>query len=279
MVDSSHVDDEREGRLSGPSGREHFRKGNKSSDTWPRHTDENESGVRPAAADCTAPRKACLATLTLRQRERLAAQLAAAHLTLSLDFGSFPSWLSLNPSASSPSPPPSSYHHSIATPSPPPFPHIPLPERRRTWHMQPLSRHPPASLARNKKLDTALSLSLNDPSDPSLPTDTTVHIHRAPLAQIDQQNVAPTPAEHSPLSRVPPEPIPPTRALGKPMPRRSSYTGEDGLYTASTSSQSPPYRRLSQYVSLFFFYSDRFATFPPPSNLNSCREEISVLSE
>jgi hypothetical protein len=80
MVDSSHVDDEREGRLSGPSGREHFRKGNKSSGTWPRHADENEFGVRPAAADCTAPRKACLATLTLRQRERLAAQ--PAHLTL-----------------------------------------------------------------------------------------------------------------------------------------------------------------------------------------------------
>ena len=119
--------------------------------------------------------------------------------------------------------------------------------------MQPLSRHIPAPLTRNKKLDTARSLSLNDPSDPSLPTDTTVHIHRAPLAQIDQQNVAPTPAELSPLSRVPLEPFPPTRALGKPvMPRRSSYTGEDGLYTASTSSQSPPYRRLSQCVFHFF---------------------------
>jgi hypothetical protein len=246
MGDSSHVDDEQDGG-------ENFRKGNKSSDTWPRHADENEFGVRPAAADCTAPRKACLATLTLRQRERLAAHCDCQLLiSLSLNFGSFPSWLSLNPSASSPSPPSSSYHHSIGAPSPPPFPHIPLPERRRTWHMQPLSRHPPASLARNKKLDTALSLSLNDPSDPSLTTDTTVHIHRAPLAQIDQQNVAPTPAEHSPLSRVPPETIPPTRALGKPMPRRSSYTGEDGHYTASTSSQSPPYRRLSQYVSLFF---------------------------
>jgi hypothetical protein len=128
--------------------------------------------------------------------------------------------------------------------------------------MQPLSRHLPTSLVRNKKLDTALSLSLNDPSDPSLPADTTVHIHRAPLAQIDQQNVAPT-AELSPLARSPLEPIPPTRALGKPiMPRRSSYTGEDGLYTASTSSQSPPYRRLSQYVYLFSPYLNYFATFP-----------------
>ena len=54
MGDSSHVDDEK-GRLSGPSGREDFRKGNKSSGTWPRHADENEFGVRPAAADCTAP--------------------------------------------------------------------------------------------------------------------------------------------------------------------------------------------------------------------------------
>ena len=130
--------------------------------------------------------------------------------------------------------------------------------------MQPLSRHLPSSLARNKKLDTALSLSLNDPSDPSLPTDTTVHIHRAPLAQIDQQNVAPTPAELSPLSRAPPEPIPPARALGKPiMPRRSSYTGEDGLYTANTSSQSPPYRRLSQYV-FHFFLLESFCHLPSP---------------
>ena len=129
--------------------------------------------------------------------------------------------------------------------------------------MQPLSRHFPASLARNKKLDTALSLSLNDPSDPTLPTDTTVHIHRAPLAQIDQQNVASTPAELSPLARAPPEQIPPTRALGKPMPRRSSYTGEDALYSASTSSQSPPYRRLSQYVSHFFFLPEPFCHLPP----------------
>jgi hypothetical protein len=62
MGDSSHVDDEREGRFSGPAGREHFRKGNKSSGTWPRHADENEFGARPAAADCTAPeeRKAWL---------------------------------------------------------------------------------------------------------------------------------------------------------------------------------------------------------------------------
>src|SRR5258708_27409592 len=132
--------------------------------------------------------------------------------------------------------------------------------------MQPLSRQFPASLARNKKLDTALSLSLNDPSDPSLPTDTTVHIHRAPLAQIDQQNVVPTPPDLSPLSRAPPEPIPPTRALGKPiMPRRSSSTAEDSLYGASTSSQSPPYRRLSQYVFLFFFFLlETFLPLPSP---------------
>lgn len=30
--------------------------------------------------------------------------------------------------------------------------------------------------------------------------------------------------------------------------RRSSYTGEDSLYTAGASSQSSAYRRLSQYV-------------------------------
>jgi hypothetical protein len=132
--------------------------------------------------------------------------------------------------------------------------------------MQPLSRlsNLSTSLARNKKLDTARSLSLNDPSDPSLSTDTAVHIHRAPLAQIDQQNFAPTPADISPLSRAPPESIPPTRALGKPiMPRRSSYTGEDSLYAASSSSQNSSYRRLSQYVFQFFFsYLNHFATFP-----------------
>lgn len=148
----------------------------------------------------------------------------------------------------------------------PPFPHIPLPERRRTWHMQPLSRlsNLPTSLARNKKLDTARSLSLNDPSDPT--DTTTVHIHRAPLAQIDQQNFAPTPADLSPLSRAPPELIPPTRALGKPiMPRRSSYTGEDSLYAAGSSSQSSSYRRLSQYVFQYFFHTlNPFATFSPP---------------
>lgn len=148
--------------------------------------------------------------------------------------------------------------------------------------MQPLSRHSnlPTSLARNKKLDTALSLTLNDPSDPSLSTDTTVHIHRAPLAQIDQQNFPPTLADISPLSRAPPELIPPTRALGKPiMPRRSSYTGEDSLYVGGSSSQTSSYRRLSQYVFQHFFsHLNHFATFPS-SNLNSRREEISVLSE
>jgi hypothetical protein len=250
------------GRLSGPSGREHFRKGNKSSGTWPRHADENEFGARPAAADCTAPeeRKAWLPCDPDAETTR--ATRSPSH-SLSTYFGSLPSWLSLIHTASSAAPPPSYYHtiSAVLGPSPPPI-RKSLPERRCTWHMQPLSRHPPASLARNKKLDTALSLSLNDPSDPSLPTDTTVHI-RAPLAQIDQQNVAPTPAEHSPLSRAPPEPIPPTRALGKPMPRRSSYTGEDGLYTASTSSQSPPYRRLSQYVSHFFSYLNLLPPFPP----------------
>ena len=122
--------------------------------------------------------------------------------------------------------------------------------------MQPLSRlsNLPSPLPRNKKLDTALSLTLNDPSDSSLSTDTTVHIHRAPLAQIDQQNFPPTPPDLSPLSRAPPDSIPPTRALGKPiMPRRSSYTGEDSFYAAGTSSQSSSYRRLSQYVFHFFF--------------------------
>lgn len=148
--------------------------------------------------------------------------------------------------------------------------------------MQPLSRlsNLPSPLPRNKKLDTALSLTLNDPSDSSLSTDTTVHIHRAPLAQIDQQNFPPTPPDLSPLSRAPPDSIPPTRALGKPiMPRRSSYTGEDSFYAAGTSSQSSSYRRLSQYVFHFFFSLESFCHLPCPSNLNSCREEISVLSE
>jgi len=122
--------------------------------------------------------------------------------------------------------------------------------------MQPLSRipHPSISLTRNKKLDTAVSLTQNDPSDPSSSPDTIVRIHRAPLAQIDQQLVTTTPKDLispviSPLAHPPSELIPPSRAVGNPtMPRRSSYTGEETLFAAAGSSQSSAHRRLSQYV-------------------------------
>lgn len=141
--------------------------------------------------------------------------------------------------------------------------------------MQSLSRlsYIPTSLTRNKKLDTAASLTGNLPSDPSLSTDTTVHVHRAPLAQIDQQQFfAPSTTDFisqalTPLSRGSSESIPPpTRTIAKPMTtRRSSYTGEDSLYTASGSSQSSAYRRASQYVFNFFsyrLYMPRHFSFP-----------------
>ncbi|KAI0249594.1 hypothetical protein BJV78DRAFT_654441 [Lactifluus subvellereus] len=124
--------------------------------------------------------------------------------------------------------------------------------------MQSLSRlsYIPTSLTRNKKLDTTASLTGNDPSDPSLSIDTTVHVHRAPLAQIGQQLFTPSTTDlisqaFTPLSRGSSESIPPTtRAIGKPMTtRRSSYTGEDNVYTAGGSSQSSAYRRASHDLS------------------------------
>jgi hypothetical protein len=152
--------------------------------------------------------------------------------------------------------------------------------------MLPPSRlpHPPASLNRNKKLDTAASVIRGNPSDPSLPPDTTAHhVHRAPLAQIDQQLFVTTTATTSnnainngslsaadlassalsSLPRAPSESILPSRALGKPtMPRRSSYTGEDGPYApGGGSSQGPAYRRLSQYVLFQFSFSSSISYF------------------
>jgi hypothetical protein len=123
--------------------------------------------------------------------------------------------------------------------------------------MQSLSRlsYLPASLTRNNKLNTAASLTRSDPSDPSLSADSTLHLHRAPLAQIDQQLfthsaadiISPTPLSHT-------EAVPSSRGIGKPiMPRRASYTNEDNLYSmviGNNSSQSslPAHRRLSQCV-------------------------------
>jgi hypothetical protein len=145
--------------------------------------------------------------------------------------------------------------------------------------MQSLSRlsHLPASLTRNKKLDTTTSLTRDDPSDPSFTADTTVHVRRAPLAQIDQQLFAHSPVDFtspalSPHPRAPSESILPPRAVGKPiMPRRSSYTSEDSLYTA-TGNSSQAYRRLSQYVFNFRFHHFLCASSVFPSNLNSTRE-------
>jgi len=164
--------------------------------------------------------------------------------------------------------------------------------------MQSQSRlpHLPASVNRNKKLDTAASLTRNNSSDPALSIDTTVHIHRAPLAQIDHQLLVTTPATTtitnstvsvdlaspalSPLAHIPSELIPPPRTVGKStMPRRSSYTGEDNLYATGGASQGPAYRRLSQYVlfnfHLYIIFSPHFFRFPfthtQTSNLNNCR--------
>lgn len=128
--------------------------------------------------------------------------------------------------------------------------------------MQSLSRlsYLPASLTRNNKLNPAATLTRNDPSDPSLSADTTLHLHRAPLAQIDQQLFT-----HSATDIISPaithtssEAVPSSRGIGKPtMSRRASYTNEDNLYSmgiGNSSSQGslPAYRRLSQCV------------FPPP---------------
>ena len=128
--------------------------------------------------------------------------------------------------------------------------------------MQSLSRlsYLPASLTRNNKLNNAASLPRSDPSDPSLSADTTtLHLHRAPLAQIDQQLFTQSAADIispaiTPLSHSSSEAVPSSRGIGKPiMARRASYTTEDNLYSmaiANNSSQStlPAYRRLSQCV-------------------------------
>jgi hypothetical protein len=158
---------------------------------------------------------------------------------------------------SSPCHPTHSIHTNLYTPTPLPLPSI-HPAISSSKQMQSLSRLPyiPVSLTRNKKLDTATSLTGNDTSDPSLSADTTIHhVHRAPLAQIDQLLFTPSSTDLispalTPLSRASFESIPPTtRSIGKPMTtRRSSYTGEDGLYSAGGSSQSSVYRRSSQYV-------------------------------
>jgi hypothetical protein len=140
--------------------------------------------------------------------------------------------------------------------------------------MQSQSRQPhlSPSLNRNKKLDTTASLARSSPSDPSLSADTSVHVHRAPLAQIDQQlfvstaitaiNINSTVSADltspalTPLARASSESTPPSRVVGKPtMPRRSSYTSEESLYAPGGGSQGPAYRRLSQYVFFQFFAS------------------------
>ena len=121
--------------------------------------------------------------------------------------------------------------------------------------MQSLSRlsYLPTSLTRNKKLNTAAR---SDQSDPSLSADSGVHLHRAPLAQIDQQLFSHSASDIiSPaiaLSHTSSEAVPASRGIGKPiMARRASYTNEDNLFTMAISnnnSQSslPAYRRLSQ---------------------------------
>lgn len=109
--------------------------------------------------------------------------------------------------------------------------------------------------------------------------DTTLHIHRAPLAQIDHQLLVTNSAANtitnstvaadltspalSPLARIQSESIPPPRALEKfAMPRRSSYTGEDNMYTTSGASQGPAFRRLSQYVSFNFHFAYHIFSTP-----------------
>lgn len=122
--------------------------------------------------------------------------------------------------------------------------------------MQSLSRlsYLPTSLTRNKKLNTAAR---SDPSDNSLSADSAVHLHRAPLAQIDQQLFSHSASDIispaiTPLSHTSSEAVPASRGIGKPiMARRASYTNEDNLFSMAISnnnSQSslPAYRRLSQ---------------------------------
>ncbi|KAH9969275.1 hypothetical protein BGW80DRAFT_638085 [Lactifluus volemus] len=126
--------------------------------------------------------------------------------------------------------------------------------------MHPLSRlsHIPASFTRNKNLDTSPSHSGNHTSDSS--SDSAIHVHRAPLAQIDQQLFNPAPTDIispalTPLSTASFDSIPlTTRTFGKSMtPRRSSYTAEDILYSAGNGSQNSVHRRSSQYVFKFTF--------------------------
>ena len=141
------------------------------------------------------------------------------------------------------------------------LPHPILSEPPSCVPMQSLSRlsYLPASLTRNKKLNTAASLARSDPSDPLLSADATLHLHRAPLAQIDQQLFTPSAADIisptiTPLSHTSSEAVPSSRGIGKPiMARRASYTNEDNLYSmaiGNNSSQSslPAYRRHSQCV-------------------------------
>lgn len=156
--------------------------------------------------------------------------------------------------------------------------------------MQSQSRLPhltPSVNHHNKKLDTAPSLNTrNNASDPS---NTSLHIHRAPLAQIDHQLLVTSSAATtitnssvvtdlaspalSPLARIQSESIPPPRTLEKlTVPRRSSYTGEDNMYTAGGASQGPAFRRLSQYVSFNFhclhiIFSPRLFRFSLPKLL------------
>jgi len=121
--------------------------------------------------------------------------------------------------------------------------------------MQSLSRlsYLPASLTRNKKLNRS------DPPDPSLSSDSTLHLHRAPLAQIDQQLFTHSAADIispaiTPMSHPSTEVVP-SRGIAKPiMARRASYTIEDNnLYSMAVTNNSsqgshPAYRRLSQCV-------------------------------
>jgi len=140
--------------------------------------------------------------------------------------------------------------------------------------MQSQSRlpHLTATVNHNKKLDTAASLTTrNNSSDRSMSVDTTLHIHRAPLARIDHQLLVTSSSATtitnstvstdlaspalSPLVRIQSESIPPPRTLEKmTMPRRSSYTAEDIMYTTGGASQGPAFRRPSQYVSFNFHF-------------------------
>lgn len=105
MGDSSHVDDEREG---GPSGESTSGKGTRVRARGLGMRTKMNSARDRQRLIALPPRKGkpgCPATLTLRQREQLAAHLTHSRLG---------SWLSLNHSASSASPPSSPYHYTIS---------------------------------------------------------------------------------------------------------------------------------------------------------------------